>query len=140
MRHLSAFLCVFLTSFLALAQSSWNWPEDQTLKDQVLTHEAYYKVLMAEGKLGQAMKSLNWLYTNHPELNPSVYINGAKNLNNIIKSGVDEDRKERLQDSILWMYDMRIKHFENDAATLDRKVFEAFKMYYKNSNEIWVIS
>ena len=113
-----------------MAQNGWRWPEDEVQKDKAIEQEAFYKVLIAQSKLEEAMTPLNWLYSNNPELNPSIYINGAKNLNNIIKSGVEADRKIRLQDSILWMYDMRIEHFENDASTMDRKAYEAFKMFY----------
>lgn len=115
---------------LAMAQNGWRWPEDEAQKNMSLEKEAYYKVLIAQSNLEEAMVPLNWLYTNNPELNPSIYINGAKNLNNIIKAGVEADRKARLQDSVLWMFDMRIQHFEDDASTMDRKAYEAFKMYY----------
>ncbi|MEP5612612.1 MAG: hypothetical protein ABJP45_10200 [Cyclobacteriaceae bacterium] len=130
MKKLFVYFYAFVFSTIAFAQNGWKWPEDEALKTKAVEQEAFYKVLIAQSKLNEAMKPLNWLYTNNPELNPAIYINGVKNLNNIIKGGVDAERKARLQDSILWMYDMRIQHFEDDASTMDRKAYEAFKMYY----------
>lgn len=130
MKQVFVYFCSLCFSIVATAQNGWNWPEDEALKNKAVEQEAFYKVLIAEGKLNEAMTPLNWLFTNNPNLNPAIYINGVKNLNNIIKAGVDDERKLRLQDSILWMYDMRLEHFENDASTMDRKAFEAFKMYY----------
>lgn len=123
-------LLVFVSTF-SMAQVGWNWPEDPNLKDQAMEKQAYYKLLIAQSKYEEAMDPLNWLYKNNPNLNPSIYIQGADCLENIIKSTSDKVRKERLQDSLLWMYDQRIEHFDNDAATMDRKVYEAFKLYYK---------
>ncbi|MEQ9467559.1 MAG: hypothetical protein RLN88_09110 [Ekhidna sp.] len=123
-------LLVFLSAF-SMAQEGWNWPEDPNLKDQAMEKQAYYKLLIAQSKFEEAMDPLNWLFKNNPKLNPSIYIQGADCMENMIKNTTDKVRKERLQDSLLWMYDQRIAHFDNDAATMDRKVYEAFKLYYK---------
>ncbi|MEP1095503.1 MAG: hypothetical protein ABJG78_10355 [Cyclobacteriaceae bacterium] len=130
MKQLFVYFYALIFSTIAIAQNGWKWPEDEAQKSKAIEQEAFYKVLIAQSKLEEAMQPLNWLYTNNPQLNPSIYINGVKNLNNIVKAGVDAERKERLQDSILWMYDMRIQHFDDDASTMDRKAYEAFKMYY----------
>lgn len=130
MKQLIVYFYALIFSTLASAQNGWNWPDDEAQKTKAVEQEAFYKVLIAQSKLNEAMQPLNWLYTNNPGLNPSIYINGVKNLNNIIKAGVEPERKERLQDSILWMYDMRIENFDSDASTMDRKAFEAFKMHY----------
>ncbi len=135
MKQLFVYVYALVFSTLTFAQNGWIWPEDEALKNKAVEQEAYYKVLLAQSNLEEAMQPLNWLYTNNPQLNPSIYINGVKNLNNIIKAGVDAERKVRLQDSILWMYDMRLEHFENDASTMDRKAFEAFKMYYNKPDK-----
>jgi len=130
MKQLFVYFYALIFSTISVAQNVWNWPEDEVQKTKAVEQEAFYKVLIAQSNFEEAMQPLNWLYTNNPELNPSIYINGVKNLNNIMKAGVDAERKDRLQDSILWMFDMRIQHFEDDASTMDRKAYEAFKMYY----------
>ncbi len=135
MKQVFVYVYALIFSTMTFAQKGWTWPEDEALKNTAIEKEAYYKVLIAQSKHEEAMQPLNWLYTNNPELNPSIYINGVKTINNIIKAGVDAERKVRLQDSILWMYDMRIEHFDNDASIMDRKVYEAFRMYYNKKDK-----
>lgn len=134
MKYLFINLCIFITS-VAIAQPGWNWPEDESKKSMSVEKQAFYKVLMAQSKYDEAIQPLNWLYENNPNLNQSIYIDGVKCLTSMVKVVDDESRKQQLQDSILWMFDMRMEHFDNDAATLDRKAFEAFKMYYNTSDK-----
>ncbi|WP_425390591.1 hypothetical protein [Ekhidna sp.] len=127
-------LMVLLASF-SYAQNGWSWPDDPDMKTQAMEKQAYYKLLIAQSKFKEAMDPLNWLYENNPELNPSIYIQGVDCIEDMLKKTTDKARKERLQDSLLWMYDMRIKYFDNDAATMDRKAYEAFKLYYKTPSK-----
>ncbi|NQZ77601.1 MAG: hypothetical protein HRT61_16085 [Ekhidna sp.] len=127
----TVFALAVLTASVSFAQTGWNWPEDPNLKSQAMEKQAYYKLLIAQSKYAEAMQPLNWLYTNNPDLNSSIYIQGVDCLEDIIKNTSDKDRKEQLQDSLLWMYDQRIKYFDNKAATMDRKAYEAFKLHYK---------
>ncbi|MEQ9404243.1 MAG: hypothetical protein RIM99_11685 [Cyclobacteriaceae bacterium] len=132
MKYLFTFLCALILSTVSLAQAGWNWPEDEALKTKAIEQQAFYKVLRAQSKFNESMRPLNWLYTNNPDLNPSIYIDGVDCLEEILKTETDVKRKVRLQDSILWMYDMRMEHFDNDASTADRKVYAAFRMFYNN--------
>ncbi|WP_370089439.1 tetratricopeptide repeat protein [Ekhidna sp.] len=129
------FALLVLISSLSLAQEGWNWPEDPNMKSQAMEKQAYYKLLIAQSKFAEAMKPLNWLYENNPNLNPSIYIQGVDCIEDMLKKTTDKGRKERLQDSLLWMYDQRIKYFDNAASTMDRKAYEAFKMHYRTPSK-----
>lgn len=124
-------LLVFITT-LSFAQQGWNWPADPNVKTQAMEKQAYYKLLIAQSKYEEAMDPLNWLYDNNPNLNPSIYIQGVDCLKEIIKATSDKARKERLQDSLLWMFDQRVEYFDNDASTINYKAFNAFQLYYRN--------
>ncbi|MEP1032918.1 tetratricopeptide repeat protein [Ekhidna sp.] len=127
-------LLVFVSTF-SVAQEGWNWPKDPNMKTQAMERQAYYKLLIAQSKHSEAMKPLNWLYENNPDLNQSIYIEGVECLENIIEKTSDKQRKERLQDSLLWMFDQRIEYFDNAASTMDRKAYEAFKMHYRTPSK-----
>lgn len=127
-------LLVFVSAF-SFSQEGWNWPEDPNMKTLAMEKQAYYKLLIAQSKHEEAMDPLNWLYENNPNLNPSIYIQGVDCLEEIIKETSDKERKERLQDSLLWMYDQRIEHFDNDASTMDRKAYDAFRLYYRTPSK-----
>lgn len=124
-------LFVLVTSF-SIAQEGWNWPEDPNTKTLAMEKQAYYKLLIAQSKFEEAMDPLNWLYENNPDLNPSIYIQGVDCLKEMIKETADKERKARLQDSLLWMFDKRIEHFDNDASTVNYKAFNAFQLHYRN--------
>lgn len=128
-------MLVVLISFSQADQPGWTWPEDPELKSQAIEKQAYYKLLIAQSKWKEAMTPLNWLYENNPNLNPSIYIQGEDCLENIMKDVKDKERETQLKDSILWLYDMRIKHFDNAANTMDRKAYKAFQMYYKTPSK-----
>ncbi len=129
------FALLVLISTFTIAQEGWNWPEDPNMKSMAMEKQAYYKLLIAQSKFSEAMKPLNWLYENNPNLNPSIYIQGVDCIEDMLKKTTDKARKERLQDSLLWMYDQRIEYFDNDASTMDRKAYEAFKMYYRTPSK-----
>lgn len=124
-----------LLSFGAFAQPGWNWPEDPEMESMAKEKQAYYKLLIAQSKHKEAMAPLNWLYANNPNLNQSIYIQGVDCLDAMLKTEKDESRKAVLQDSILWMFDKRIEHFENDASAMDRKAYKAFQMFYKKPSK-----
>lgn len=125
------FSILSMMAFALYAQPGWNWPEDETLRDQAKEKQAYYKIQAQLDDQNATFNTLQWLYQNNPELNPSIYIDGAKTLGIVIKEETDKDRKTRLQDSLLWMYDQRIKYFGEEAKVIDRKAYDAFKQFYR---------
>ncbi|GAB4245941.1 MAG: hypothetical protein Tsb0034_24730 [Ekhidna sp.] len=135
MKNVIIYSLVVLSTFASHAQEGWNWPEDPNLKTQALEKQAYYKLLIAQSKYAEAMKPLNWLYENNPELNPSIYIQGADCLEEVLKKVKSKERQSQLKDSILWMYDQRMKYFDNPANTIDRKAYKAFQLYYKDPSK-----
>ena len=123
----------FLTTALSThAQNDWKWPVEEAKFKMAQEKQAYYKVLMGQDKYAEALSVLRWLYVNNAELNPSIYIDGTKCAEEVMKATNDDLRTGQLQDSALWMYDMRIKYWGNEASVLDRKVYSAFKYFYKS--------
>ena len=115
-----------LVAVLAFSQEGWNWPEDEQLKSQAVEKQAYYKLLIAQEEHSKALKELNWLYENNPELHQSIYIEGVNCLEEVMKGVDDKPRQMQIKDSILWMFDQRIAYFDNDGSTMDRKAYQAF--------------
>ena len=123
---------IFLSSVLITrAQNDWKWPVEEAKFKMAQEKQAYYKVLMGQDKYAEALSVLKWLFVNNADLNPSIYIDGTKCAEEAMKATTDAERTNQLQDSALWMYDMRIKYWGNEASVLDRKVYSAFKYFYK---------
>lgn len=133
MKKFTIYLSGVLFTIISLAQPGWNWPEDEEMKSMALEAQANsHDILLPTKKYNEALQKLNWLYTNTPDLHKSIYQDGAKCVKAMLKTEKDAARVERLQDSLLWMFDQRIKYFDNDAKVMDRKVYEANLLYYKN--------
>ncbi len=131
MKKISISTLLVIIALPSFAQEGWNWPEDEELHKLSKEKQAYYKLLLAQDKFKEAMPPLNWLYANNPDLHQTIYIEGESTLKKIMEDIDDKERVKTLKDSVLWMYDQRIEHFDNDAKTMDRKAYQAFQFYYK---------
>jgi tetratricopeptide (TPR) repeat protein len=124
-----------LTMVGAIAQPGWNWPEDPDQKSVAMEKQAFYKVSMGLENWSNAFNALKWLYENNADLNPSIYIDGAKVMENMLEGDIAKERVAVLEDSLLWTFDMRTKYFDKDASVSDRKAYTAFKLYYKEPSK-----
>lgn len=140
MKKLTVYFIFLFSTIATIAQSGWNWPEDEGKNAMAKEKQAHYKLLMAKSEFQDALSALNWLYINAPDLNPSIYIDGEDCLDAIIKNVKKEARKTRLQDSTLWMFDQRMEYFDNAASTMDRKAYKAFQLYYKTPSKFGLLS
>lgn len=129
-KHICIIGCLFI-GLSAVSQPGWNWPKDPVDEKKAIEKQAYYKVQMQLDDYNGALATLYYLYKNTPDLNESIYIDGAKVIDEILDDKIADNRKKQLEDSLLWTFDMRIKYFDNDAAAIDRKAYSAFKLYYK---------
>ncbi|MCZ6694180.1 MAG: hypothetical protein O6939_09785 [Bacteroidetes bacterium] len=125
----SFFLALLILTFEAHAQ--FNWPEDRATAEE---KNAFYTDNMKSGNYKATIPSLRWLMNNAPDLNPSIYINGAKIYEGLADAEKDPKQKIIYADSALIMYDLRIKNFNDEAKVLNRKAFKAYK-YQKGRKE-----
>lgn len=116
----------------AQAQSGWNWPED---KQTATTKNALYTDALRAENFRAAADNLHWLLVNAPDLNSSIYINGAKIYEGLASKEKDAKQKIVYMDSALVMYDLRIKYFNEEADVVNRKAYEAYKFYRDNSSK-----
>ena len=127
---------IYLTIALVLglytfANGQWNWPEDKVKAEG---KNAYYTDHLKNGLHRQAADGLYWLLVNAPNLNPSLYINGAKIYEYLADNETDPGQKLVYQDSALLMYDLRIKYFNKEASVLNRKAYKAYR-YYRDRDD-----
>lgn len=129
------FLCLIAGIYLfqpAQAQSGWNWPED---KQTATTKNALYTDALRAENFRAAANHLHWLLINAPDLNSSIYINGAKIYEGLANKEKDAKQKTVYMDSALVMYDLRIKYFNDEADVINRKAYEAYKFYRDNKSK-----
>ncbi len=141
------------------AQQGWKWPADSAAKAKAIEMNVIQSDAVKMGDYKTAVPALKWLFVNAPDLNKSIYINGAKVYDNLakvaqkeekeakskIKSAADADKeaakatyaekaaiRAAYADTLLSMYDMRIQHFGDKPNVLNRKVFKAYKYFVKD--------
>ncbi|MBK9146451.1 MAG: hypothetical protein IPM12_01375 [Flavobacteriales bacterium] len=76
---------------------------------------------MKQGRFGDAYGPYRMLLQVCPAYSKSLYQNGGKMLGDFIAKEKEASRKERLIDSLLLNYDMRITHFGERAFVMGRK-------------------
>src|SRR5690606_24709721 len=127
------YMCLFGSILLinqSFAQGGWNWPEDKATAE---TKNALYTDALRANNYRVAANHLSWLLNNAPDLNSSIYINGAKIYAGLAEQEKDKSKQTVYADSALLMYDLRIKYFNEEADVLNRKAYEAYKYYKDNS-------
>ncbi len=113
----------------SFAQQGWNFPDNES--DSIKTNEkiVLYSDMFKLGQYERSTPHLQWLLTNVPDLNESIYINGAKIYESLAETAKDPELKRIYQDSTLMMYDLRIKYFNEEAAVMNRKAYTAYGFF-----------
>lgn len=125
--------CLLFTMFatIANAQDGWNWPEDKaTAQEKVVLYTDMKKAKNYEA----ALPPLNWLFENAPNLNSSIYINGADIYEELALKTKDPQKKQEYIDKTLSMYDQRIEHFGDEVNVMNRKASTAMKLMYSDKS------
>lgn len=129
MKKLVLFGLFIAINTISIAQQGWKWPEDV---EKAKENNALYVDAVKSKQYAQAVAPHQWLLDNAPDLNESLYINGAKIYEGLVDKETDAAKKLALQEKALQMYDDRIKYFGGEANVLNRKAFTAYK-YYKGT-------
>lgn len=132
MRAILGLTLLFISVCGLQAQNGWNWPEDKTTAEE---KNVMYTDSYRQGDYGTALPPLAWLHTNAPDLNPSIYINGAKIYEGLASKETDAAKKAEFQAKALEMYDLRIKYFNEEAKVINYKASSAYKFYRGNKEK-----
>jgi len=124
-KHLLS-LSLLLIVLSAYAQPGWNWGDSV---DKAKEKNALYSDFVRSENWKAAVAPHSWLIKNTPDLNPSIYINGAKIYEGLADNTDDKAKTLEYQGKALEMYDLRIKYFDNEADVLNRKAYVAYKYY-----------
>lgn len=125
-KKVSLLIILISVGFVAAAQPGWNWPEDKATAEE---KNVLYSDNMKMENYAGAVEPLEWLLQNAPDLNKSIYINGAKIYEALADAEKDANKKVQFAEKALSMYDQRIKYFGEEAEVLNRKAYNAYRFY-----------
>ncbi len=124
-------------SFAVIAQPGWKWPPN---KDEAIEKNVIYSDAVKMGDFKGALPALYWLIEVAPDLNKSIYQNGSKIYDNLAKVEKDPAQQAIYVDSLMWMYDMRMKYFGDSVNVMNRKIFKAYRYNIKNYDKAqWLL-
>ncbi len=117
-----ASLAVAFVSTSSFAQcKEVKWPEDAAMRAKAEENKVLYEDANKANQAKQAQVPLNWLLTNVPQLHSSLYINGVDVYDKLAGAEKDPARKKVYVDSLMIIYDLRIKNCGEEASVLNRK-------------------
>lgn len=96
-------------------------PDSTQCQAQLSLYREYYKIKLYK----MALPHWKWIFANCPTISQNTYIDGAKMVSTMIEETKDETRKQILIDSLMLIYDQRIKHFGREGYVLGRKAVDA---------------
>ncbi len=107
---------------IAFAQGKWGADSATAIQEYSL-----YLEYAKQKDYQNAYPHWQWLVTHAPQVNEGLYIRGARILKHLIKIEKDPQRKQRLIDSLMNLYDQRIRYFNKRADNLARKGADLLK-------------
>ncbi|MEQ8358495.1 MAG: hypothetical protein RH860_03340 [Cytophagales bacterium] len=127
MKFTKIFILIFLAiSYSLQAQVQLNWPED---KARAQTEYTLMNDLINSDQEDKAQKHWNWLYTNAPDLDNSsysLYKQGEKIFNTLVKNTEDKELQKAYQDSALLNLQERIDRGDDKKDVMNRMGYFLF--------------
>ncbi|HZI24220.1 MAG TPA: tetratricopeptide repeat protein [Chryseolinea sp.] len=115
-------LAILFTSTASFAQcKEVVWPTDPAQKAKAEESKVLYEDAKNAKQYKQALVPLNWLLANVPNFHSSLYINGADIYDELAEAEKDPARKKIYVDSLMIVYDLRMKNCGDDPSVFNRK-------------------
>lgn len=119
---------------ILLGQDGWNWPEDPDQKAIAVENNALYSDMLTAENYEEAKPPLEWLLKNTPDLNASIYIQGVKVYENLAETTTGQVQKN-IQDSVVLLYDLRMKYFNDEENVINRKANDAYNVWKQRKDK-----
>lgn len=118
-----------------LAQcKEFKWPEDKKKAEECVA--VWGDAMKTGGNLKSAVPSFQWMLTNAPQWNTKLYIDGVTLYDKLADAETDPAKKKVLVDSLLMLFDLRVKNCGDEVNVLNRKAFASYKFNIKNKEAL----
>jgi len=127
-----AIAVLFATQHVQAQCKGWTWPEDKATAEE---KNVLYGDAVNAKNYRAAVAPWQWLMTNAPNLNSSIYIKGERMYNAMAKAEKDPVRKSELVDSLLWIVDRRIEVCGEEKKLFPKKALYNYIHNIKNKEK-----
>ncbi len=127
-------IAFFIASFSTISQTpkGWNWGDNV---DVAKEKNAMYTDAKKAKNYEAAVEPLDWLLSNTPDLNKSIYINGIEIYKTLAKKETNPEKKEAYITKGLNLHDKRIEYFGQEGDVSVRKAYFAYTFYNKTKEK-----
>jgi len=127
-------LALIMSSFSAMSQcNDYKWPQDQAKAEKyVEVYDAAYKDQNYKG----ATAGIQWMINHAPQWHTKLYVSAADTYDKLASQELDPSTKQKYVDSLMLIYDLRIKNCGEEENVLNRKAFSAYKYNGQNKAKI----
>jgi len=126
-------LALMMSSLSASAQcSDYKWPQDQAKAEKYVDA---FKAAIKEQNYKGATAGLQWMMANAPQWHSDLYVAALDTYDKLAGQELDPATKQGYIDSLLLIYDLRIKSCGDEMNVLNRKAFSANKYNGPNKDK-----
>src|SRR5688572_10693807 len=100
----------------------------------VIEKKALFEDEVGAKNFSQAKAPLNWLLKHAPNLSTGLYIKGAETFDALAQAEKNPVSKQIYIDSLMIIYDLRVKNCGEEGNVAGRKALSFYKYYYDNKS------
>src|SRR6267154_2506637 len=124
--------------FLALTASAsaqcteYKWPTDIAKAEKQVES---FRSAMKEQNYKGATAGINWMLSNVPQWHSDLYVAAIETYDKLASQELDPATKQNYIDSLMIVYDLRIKSCGDEMNVLNRKAISAYKYNGQNKDK-----
>jgi len=133
-KHVFFILALVMLTISAWSQcSDYKWPQDQPKAERLV---AAYEGAIKDQNYKGATAGINWMIANAPQWHTKLYVSAADTYDKLASQELDPATKQTYVDSLMLIYDLRIKNCGEEMNVLNRKAISAYKYNVQNKDKV----
>src|SRR5258706_4920904 len=126
-------LAFSIVSIISWAQcTDYKWPQDQAKAEKYVDA---FKAAIKDQNYKGATAGIQWMIANAPQWHSDLYVAALDTYDKLAGQELDPSTKQGYVDSLLIIYDLRIKNCGDEMNVLNRKAFSANKYNGQNKDK-----
>lgn len=109
-----------------------KWPEDKVKAEEAV---AIWGDAIKQQHYRAATAPLQWMMNKAPQWNTKLYVDATEVYDKLATKETDASKKQALIDSLMIIYDLRIKNCGDEVNVLNRKAFSNLKFNIQNKGK-----
>ena len=113
--------------------SEYKWPQDISKAEKKVES---FRSAMKEQNYKGATAGINWMLVNVPQWHSDLYVAAIETYDKLASQELDPATKQNYVDSLMIVYDLRVKSCGDEMNVLNRKAISAYKYNGQNKDKV----